>query len=497
MPRLHLLTLDGPPSKHPVRSRTLIGREAENHIRLEDPAVSGHHALLLVRPDGSALIRDLHSSNGTWVDGERVAQCHLAEGCVIRLGDTRFRLEGRSVDLGLPRHASWEWDAEQDEEQPTAELGRERAAPDAEGLSRDLMALYELGDLLHACRSEDQLFRSVARLVERNTGADRVALVECPGPEQAPELLHVWPDGSELNEGRPFSRTVTERVIDQGRTILVPDVAIFGELRQSQSLLGCMARTVLCAPLRSQGRIFGIIFASHHDPGFSFAPRQVRLVSAVGMEAGIALENLRLLRQRERSFFHTTEALVNALDARDDYTAGHSRNVARMALAIARCAQLDAEQQRDLRLGAMLHDIGKIGVDDDCLRSPRALSPEEYRRIQQHTVQGDRILRPLGELDRVREIVRHHHERWDGAGYPDGLRGEAIPLAARVVAIADTIDAITSDRPYRKAAPLEVALQEVSRCKGSQFDPRMVSALFLSLQLGTFPSARLMPNRCA
>ncbi len=492
MPRLQLLESDSTPRWFPLRGRTLIGRDVENDVVLADGAVSSHHALLFVRTDGTAFIRDMRSSNGTWVDGRRVGQCDIHDGSVIRLGNARLRFISLAADPAVPSAAAWEWDGSQDQEQDTDTFVRKGAAPGVEsqlGLQRDLMALYELGDLLHASRTEDQLYRCVARLVERATGANRVSLVEWPGGEREPVLLLVWPDGSELNDGQPYSRTVTERVMGQGRTILVPDVAIQGDLRHAPSLPGCHARTVLCAPLRSQQRIFGIIFASHHEPTFQFAARQVRLITAVGLEAGIALENLRLMRHQERSFLDTTEALVSALDARDDYTAGHSRRVADMSMAIARCAELREHELQELRLGAMLHDIGKIGVDDECLRAPRRLTPSEHRRIQQHTVKGDRILEPLGSLERIRSIVRHHHERWDGTGYPDRLGNDAIPLAARIVAIADTIDAITSDRPYRQGRSLDVAVREVLRCSGTQFDPAMVGALVRSLRIGAFPCA--------
>jgi putative nucleotidyltransferase with HDIG domain len=233
---------------------------------------------------------------------------------------------------------------------------------------------------------------------------------------------------------------------------------------------------VLCAPVRSSHRFLGVVFASHRDPAFNFDRYQVQLLTAIGMQAGIALENLRLYRRLERSFLETVEVCVKAIDARDRYTAGHSNRVARMSVSIAHHLPLAAPDLRDLRLGALLHDIGKIGINDECLRAARRLTPEEYAHVQQHTVFGDQILHPLDGLATARIIARHHHERWDGRGYPDGLAGEAIPLLARIVAVADSVDAITSDRPYRPARSLDVAVNELLANRGTQFDPTVVRA---------------------
>ena len=175
--------------------------------------------------------------------------------------------------------------------------------------------------------------------------------------------------------------------------------------------------------------------------------------------------------------FSTVEALANAAEANDRYTSTHAREIKELALRVASELELPAERMEQLELGALFHDIGKIGVATSILRKRGPLSPEERDEIEKHPEWGERILSPIDELAEVRPIVRHCHERWDGAGYPDRLAGEEIPLAARVVCCCDAFSAMTTDRPYRPARSREAALAELQACSGTQFDPQVVEAL--------------------
>jgi putative nucleotidyltransferase with HDIG domain len=181
--------------------------------------------------------------------------------------------------------------------------------------------------------------------------------------------------------------------------------------------------------------------------------------------------------QTEAAYTGAIRALAAALDARDPYTAGHSERVSVLSVAIARSLALSDDEVEVLRLGALLHDIGKIGVPDDILRKPTALSEAEFALIKEHPVLGARILRSVPFLSRHIPIVELHHERPDGLGYPLGLRSDDIPLAARIVHVADAYDAMTSARAYRSALPSSVALRELWRCAGTQFHAEMVGAL--------------------
>jgi putative nucleotidyltransferase with HDIG domain len=182
------------------------------------------------------------------------------------------------------------------------------------------------------------------------------------------------------------------------------------------------------------------------------------------------------LAETERTYDTTLQALSNALDVRDSETEGHSRRVVEyMELIIAQMPVVPGHLAT-LRRGALLHDIGKIGVPDNVLRKPAALSEAEWVVMKRHPEHGARIISQIPFLEDVSRIVRHHHERWDGKGYPDGIAGEAIPLGARIFAVADSFDAMTSDRPYRRAMSVKDARVEVARCRGTQFDPDIVDA---------------------
>jgi putative nucleotidyltransferase with HDIG domain len=176
------------------------------------------------------------------------------------------------------------------------------------------------------------------------------------------------------------------------------------------------------------------------------------------------------------SFFNAITALAYALEAKDVYTSGHSQRVTEISEAIAEHLGLPRETIEKIRLAGLVHDIGKIGVRESVLNKPGSLSDEEFKHVRLHSQTGERILKPIVDDKEILKAVRHHHERYDGAGYPDGLKGEQIPQLARIIAVADTFDAMTSERSYRKALTEEEACAEVERCRGTQFDPEAADA---------------------
>jgi response regulator RpfG family c-di-GMP phosphodiesterase len=205
-------------------------------------------------------------------------------------------------------------------------------------------------------------------------------------------------------------------------------------------------------------------------------------------------------RRIEQLFLASIQSLADALEVKDQYTHGHSLRVSRYSVVIARELGTDADFVRQVELGGRVHDLGKIGVRESVLNKPGPLSEEEYRHIMTHPVVGWRILSPLlAEQPKALNIVRHHHERWDGRGLPDGLAGKAIPLEARIAAVADMFDATTSERPYRPAAPIEMTVGELRLCRGGQFDPDVVDAFLAALECGaidkTLPLAEVDASR--
>lgn len=178
-------------------------------------------------------------------------------------------------------------------------------------------------------------------------------------------------------------------------------------------------------------------------------------------------------QELQQTFLETLETLARVVDGKDTYTHAHTHAVRYYALAIGREMDLSPGQLHTLGQAASLHDIGKIAVPDAILLKPARLTPEEFRLVQKHPVVGEEILAPLGFLTKALPLIRHHHERWDGKGYPDGLAADAIPLGARILIVADSFEAMTSRRPYRPKMKVDEALAEIERHKGTQFDPQV------------------------
>ncbi len=211
-----------------------------------------------------------------------------------------------------------------------------------------------------------------------------------------------------------------------------------------------------------------------------------------------ALRELKEAKQEvENSYLSAVQSLAVALEAKDRCTSGHSQRVSRFATMIARGLNLSALEVRTIGQIGLLHDIGKIGMDDKILNKPGKLTTGEYDVIKQHPVIGAQILAPVRSLEGHLPGIRHHHEAYDGGGYPDGLKGEAIPLNARVVCLADSFDAMTSSRPYRSGRTLQEAVVEMRECAGSQFDVRCVEAFISILERDSEPAQFQVPNRVA
>jgi putative nucleotidyltransferase with HDIG domain len=188
------------------------------------------------------------------------------------------------------------------------------------------------------------------------------------------------------------------------------------------------------------------------------------------------------------SFMNAVTALALALDAKDEYTSGHSGRVSEISVIIARELGMQDNALENVKLAGLIHDIGKIGVKEAVLNKPGALTAEEFEHIKTHPVIGERILKPIVEEKEILDMVRMHHERFDGKGYPDGLSGDQIPLGARIMALADAYDAMTSDRPYRKSLGVSVAIEEIKKGSGTQFAPDVVEA-FLRVEKFIAPGA--------
>jgi putative nucleotidyltransferase with HDIG domain len=231
------------------------------------------------------------------------------------------------------------------------------------------------------------------------------------------------------------------------------------------------------------GQVWGVLQLHEREP-YAFDSDDLVFADLLAAHIGAALDRTRLAGELEGTFMTTLGALCDALERKDAYTATHAREVEDLADRVARRLGLAGEELRNVRYGALLHDIGKIGIRSEILNKPGKLTDEEFAEIKQHTLIGARMLERIPFFDGVHRLVRWAHERWDGRGYPDGLAGSDIPLGARIICACDAFHAMTSDRPYSKARPVTDALEELRRCAARQFDPKVVDALYDEVTAG-------------
>ena len=239
---------------------------------------------------------------------------------------------------------------------------------------------------------------------------------------------------------------------------------------------------VLAAAIPGVDRCIGVVCLARVSDNGGFLPDERDMLLGFAQTTSVALQKLVLRENLERYLVDTITAFVNAIESKDPYLKGHSARVALYAVEIASIMGLDDETIQVVSRGAMLHDLGKLSIMDTILRKPDRLTADEFSLIKAHPVVGERILKPLRFLQREACCVRAHHERFDGSGYPDGLKGEDIPLAARIVTVADVFDAVTSNRPYRTALSVDAARDEIARGRGTHFDPQVADA-FASIPL--------------
>jgi putative nucleotidyltransferase with HDIG domain len=347
--------------------------------------------------------------------------------------------------------------------------GLEKSRLTAENLRlREALSLYKVSEAIAASLSLDEVMATVTDSAFTEVGADVVA---------------TWLDDG---EGGFLPRSVTASpTLPEGEELGQLDrEAVLERLRRGGPVVehGARARELLAehpsrhvsslvvVPLKVRDRLMGWIATLSLTASRRFDEGQRKLLSIIASRAAAAIENARLYEDLQATFQQTIQSLARTIDKMDHYTAGHSERVARYAVALARWLGLAESQIEIVRHSALMHDIGKIGCVMN-LNKAGKLTQDEYEIFKRHPSYGREILDPIRFLQPVVPGVYLHHERWDGRGYPLGLARDGIPLIARIIAVADTYDAMTSDRAYRRALPHEVTVSEIERCSGTQFDP--------------------------
>ena len=279
--------------------------------------------------------------------------------------------------------------------------------------------------------------------------------------------------------------SVSTWVIENCRPLLIPDISLTPEFDRFSDL-GYERKTLICAPLLVKDEIIGTITVVNKQNNSTYNHEELELLSTIAAQASIAIKNAKLYDEQQKTYLNTIQALVSAIEASDSYTRGHSERVTRFSLALARKLELPQNRLKVIERAAILHDIGKIGIDLSLLHKEAELTAADVAELQQHPTIGMKILEPIEFLYDVRLCIGQHHERYDGLGYPNNLAAEELLLESRILAIADSFDAMTSDRPYRKALQVEVAIRELAENAGAQFDPELVPIFIELLKVPNF-----------
>jgi putative nucleotidyltransferase with HDIG domain len=441
-----------------------LGRAAQADVIVDDPSLSRLHARLHVDQAGTLRVEDIDSTNGVLINGMRRSESLLDAGDRVQFGSVEYLV------------------ALEDDPSPRAEVAIERGItrvpvgregpPHVDQLtleallatSRELMAFDDLPALL-----ERVLDRLQAILKP-----DRAAILLVDAATGALTPRAVRPRGAYTSVSQFASSTIVREARGARDILLIEDTAQQSRLQHAASLADAGVRSAICVPLLGRTGPIGALYADRLGFGTRFGPDVAGVAAAFAAHAAAALETAKLYDDREQHFRATLEAFARAIDARDAYTAGHSERVTAYTLALARAVHLPDEELETIRRAGMLHDIGKVGVRDAVLLKSGPLDQDERAEMEAHVTLGYGMLEGLSFLAQALPSVRGHHERWDGCGYPDKLAGSSIHLHARLMAVADAYDAMTSARPYRRPLPPEEAARRIRVDSGSQFDPEVV-----------------------
>jgi PAS domain S-box-containing protein len=347
---------------------------------------------------------------------------------------------------------------------------------------KDLTLLYSIGNELISIMNPEAVFKRIIYHLKHTFGYERVAILLFD--ESTNELIIRAAE-------KPYPAAVRRLRIKPGVGI-TGNVALTGkpylsnDVRREKRYLifDRRTRSEVCVPLKIYDIATGVINIESYKPNM-FDENDIKLLTIISQVAAIAIENSRLYASLENSYLETIKALVSAVEAKDPYTKGHSQRVRRYAIQIARHLDLTVSEQKELNYAGYLHDIGKIGISDFLLTKPTSLTTHEYELMKEHPNIGYNMIRDIRHLTKASYIIRSEHEKFDGTGYPNGLRKHEIPIGARIIAVADAYDAMTTYRPYRKALSKKEAIKRLKENAGSQFDPRIVSAFLKAIRRDT------------
>lgn len=348
---------------------------------------------------------------------------------------------------------------------------------------KEITLLYDIVEKISSCLDTKEVARLVIEEARRVIKLSSVSVLLLNKETETLELIGEFGHDQE-QPTVSWGVGIAGSVLSSGRAEIVNDV--HADPRFVEGVVTICS--LMCAPLKAKDTVVGVIKLGSDQP-VTYTAEDLKLFTTLASLAAVAIENAGLYEQLKEAFYTTVYTLAETIEKRDPYTGNHTKRVMEYSLAIGKNLGLPEPDMARLQLGAVLHDIGKIGVRDSVLLKESSLNDEEFEQIKKHAVYGEEIISRIASLQSAIPGVKHHHEKFNGRGYPDGLKGEEIDITARIIAVADSFDAMTTNRPYRQGLSLDEAFEELRKYSGSQFDPEIVDAFFAADVMEAFFAA--------
>ncbi|MDD2715106.1 MAG: HD domain-containing protein [Candidatus Wallbacteria bacterium] len=495
------------------RPELRMGRGKDNLIVLEDYKVSRTHARIYYEVNG-AYIEDLGSTNGVFVNRKRVKKARLIHNDEIMIGDTMIVFRR---DTAIPELIQGVFDEREGQSGKTEKKVSDNLEQMAKQLEKtiamaeqgksainycDLKKIHDsLTGTLNSCREMEKSYQIMLTLNRINEAVSSVydlrellnliidmvikimnaergflMLYSAETKELVPAVARKMHDVLSSEERQGVSKSIASQVAKSGKSIVTTDALLDPRFKEGASIINMNIRSVMCVPLKTRREIVGVLYVDNRQKSHCFNSKDLKLLEGFAAQAATAIEKTKLYADLEESYLASVEVLANVLDASDPYTHGHSVRVSRYSVEIAEQMGLNEMLIKNLRYGSLLHDIGKVGIPPEIINKTGRLSDSEFELIRKHPVKGFEIIKPIKFLEEKLSAIRYHHESFNGKGYPSGLAGTKIPIEARIVAVADSFDAMTSTRSYRQAMEYEAAMAEIRKNSGTQFDPQVVES---------------------
>lgn len=343
---------------------------------------------------------------------------------------------------------------------------------------RELVLLYDITEKLAASLDPQEVAKLIIFEANRLIKADKVSLMLINEDTGLLEVIAGLGEEAKTKMTLKVGEGIAGYIALSGKAEILNDTSVDPRFLKGTRKVSSM----MCAPLRIKDNVIGVINLSSEEPA-NYTAEDLKLLSALTLQAAAAIENARLYDNLKDSFLTAVYTLAETIEKRDPYTGGHTKRVMEYSLAIGEVFGLSDQEMERLKLAAVLHDVGKIGVRDNILLKEGKLDDGEFNEMKRHTVYGEEVLKYIKYFKDIIPGVKFHHERYDGSGYPEGLIGEQIDVIARIIAVGDAFDAMTSDRPYRKALSKDAACTEIEKNIGSQFDPEVVRAFLKAIPM--------------